>query len=101
MATNPVSFCIRIILPKGFQPEKDHIFILRNHENERLMTQMEEVTIPIPDEDDWEEVVLMILRYPLASTKKWIVENEKEVRNWEFGADKTIYLCSELKVVAI
>jgi hypothetical protein len=41
-------------------------------------------------ENDWEEVVLLISRYSLASTKKWIVENEKEVRNWESGADKKI-----------
>jgi hypothetical protein len=101
MATVPVTICIRIILPEGFQPEKDHIFILRNHENERLMAKIEEVKTPIPGEDDWEEVVLLISRYPLASTKQWIVENEKEVRNWESGSDKTIYLRNELKVVAI
>jgi hypothetical protein len=52
------------------------------------------------EEKKW-NVVLQISRYPLASTKEWIDENEKEILNWECGADKTICLIGELKVVAI
>jgi hypothetical protein len=87
-------------LPKAsFQPKDEHIFMLCNHENERLMTKMEETKTR--DWNEWEEVALLISRYPLGSTKQWIVENEKEILNWDFGAEKTIYLSNELKVVAI
>jgi hypothetical protein len=45
---------------------------------------------------------LFISRYPLASTTKWIEENEKEVLAWDFAdTDRAIYLTKELKVVAI
>jgi hypothetical protein len=53
---------------------------------------------------DLEEWEILISRYPLESTKKWIVENEIEILNWEFSAKKngrTIYLSQELKVVPI
>jgi hypothetical protein len=90
MATDPVSFFIRINFPKAFQLQED-ICLDNGKTNERLLIKMGK---------KW-EVVLQISRYPLASTKKWIEENEKEVLNWEFGADKTIYLSGELRVVAI
>jgi hypothetical protein len=102
MATNPVTFFIRINLPKAsFQPEEEHIFILRNHENEILMTKMEEANTP--DWEEWEEVALLISRYPLGSTKKWIEENEKEALNWDFRADnnRTISLTDVLKIGGI
>jgi hypothetical protein len=46
---------------------------------------------------------LLIKRHPLESTKKWIVENEKEVLNWDMSAQngRRIYLSKELKVVTI
>jgi hypothetical protein len=100
MATNPVTFFIRIILPEDFQLQ-EAICLDNYKQKERLLTKMEKVKVPIPDEEDWEEIVLLISRYPQASTKKLIEENEKEVLNWEFGADKTIYINEELKVVAI
>jgi hypothetical protein len=64
---------------------------------ERLVTKTEEVD---PKLEKWE---LLIARFPLVSTKKWIVENEKEVLNWDFCGKngRKIYLSNELKVVAI
>jgi hypothetical protein len=97
MATNPVSFFIRIDLPKAFQQLED-ICLDNGKTKERLLTKMDEVEV---QDDDWEVVVLLISRYPLASTKKWIEENEKEVLDWEFSTDKTIHLSDELKVVPI
>jgi hypothetical protein len=91
MATDPATFFIQITLPKAFQPQED-ICLDNGKTKERLLTKMEE--------EKW-KVVLLISRYPLASTKKWIVENEKEVLNWKVGADKTIYFSDELRVVAI
>jgi hypothetical protein len=92
MATNHVTFFIRIILPKSFQPIED-ICLDIDKTKERMQSKRMEET-------KW-GLVLLISRYPLGSTKKWIEQNEKEALNWEFGADKTIYLSSELKVVAI
>jgi hypothetical protein len=98
VATDPITFFIRILLPKAFQHQED--FSLDNDKTkERLVTIMGEAD---PKLKKW-EVVLLISRYPLASTKKWIEENEKEVLNWTFSAQNTrrIYLSKELKVVAI
>jgi hypothetical protein len=53
------------------------------------MTKMEEA-----DLQKWETFVLLIARYPLASTNKWIVG--KAINN-----DKIIYLSKELKVVTV
>jgi hypothetical protein len=63
---------------------------------ERLVTKMEKTGL-----EEWK--MLLISRYPLASTKKWIEENEKEVLNWDFSAEngRTIYLTDEMKVVPI
>jgi hypothetical protein len=96
MAKHPVTFFIRINLPKAYQPQED-ICLVNDKTKERLQTKME----PIPD--DWEEVYLLISRYPLASTKKWIEENEKEVLVYDLNEDKDrrIYLTEELKIVAI
>jgi hypothetical protein len=94
IATDPVSFFIRILLPKNFQPQKD-ICLNNGKTKEILLTKMEEGKVL-----SW-EVFLLISRYPQASSKKWIEENEKEVLNWEFVGDETIYLCKDLKVVGI
>jgi hypothetical protein len=51
-------------------------------------------------EEKW-GISLLISRYPLASTKKWIEENEKEVFNWDLTTARTICLTEELKVVPI
>jgi hypothetical protein len=59
---------------------------------ERLLTKMEE--------EKW-EVVLQISRYPLAATKKWIEENEKEVMDLNSVCRTTILLTEVLKVVPI
>jgi hypothetical protein len=82
MATDPVTFYIRIFLPKTFQPPEG-ICLENDKTKERLLTKMEET--------DPNFKVLQILRYPFASTKKWIVGIE----------GMTIYLKNELKVVAI
>jgi hypothetical protein len=64
------------------------------------MTKMEEAKVM--KEEGEEEVVLLISRYPRASTKKWIEENENEVLAWEFGEeDKKIQLSDELEIVPI
>jgi hypothetical protein len=92
-ATDSVSYFIRINLPKAFKPLED-ICLDNDKTKERLLTKMKE--------EKW-EVVLLISRYPLASTKKWIVENEKEVSNWDLStvSRRTICLNQELKIVAI
>jgi hypothetical protein len=84
MATDPVTFLIRIDLPKAFQPQED-ICLDNGKTKERLEIIMEE--------EKW-DVVLLISRCPLGSTKKWIEENEKEVLAWDFGAgnSRKIYL---------
>jgi hypothetical protein len=99
MATDPVSFFIRIRLPKALQPLED-ICLDNGKTKERLLTKMEEVEV---QEEEWEEVVLLISRCPLGSTKKWIEENEKEVLDFYFCDyhEKTIYLSQGLKVVPI
>jgi hypothetical protein len=88
MATNPVSFLIRILLPKAFQPRED-ICLDNGKTKERLLTKME--TVDPSFEND--QVRLQISRSPLASTNKWIVGKEYY--------EKIIYLSNELKVVAV
>jgi hypothetical protein len=95
MATDPATFFIRITLPENFQPQ-EVISLDNDKTKERLVIKMEKAYL-----EEWE---ILISRYPQESTKKWIVENEIEVLNWEFSATKngrTIYLSQELKVVAI
>jgi hypothetical protein len=101
MATDLATFFIRIDLSKAFQHQED--ICLDNHKTkERLEIKMQESR-----EQDYEEfeVVLLISRYPLTSTKKWIVANEKEVLDFDFslGNDnyRTIDLSEGLKVVPI
>jgi hypothetical protein len=95
MATDPVSFFIQIVLPKAFPPQAG-ICVDNGKTKERLMTKMEEAKV---QEEEWK--VLLISRYPLGSTKKWIEENEKDVLAWDFRIynEKTIYLSEESKVV--
>jgi hypothetical protein len=93
MATDPATFFIRINLPDGgFQLEED-ICLDNGKTKERLLTKMEKT---------W-EVVLQISRYPLASSKNWIVANEKEILNWYLSSvsRRTICLTKELEVVPI
>jgi hypothetical protein len=71
MATDPVTFFIRIDLPKTFQPQ-EAICLDNGKTNERLVTEMEKAN---PNGD---KCVLLISRYPLASKKNLIV-NRKEV----------------------
>jgi hypothetical protein len=101
MAINPVSFFIRILLPKAFQQLED-ICLDNEKTKERVLTKMEEATM---QEKKWQGVMLLISRYPLASTKKWIVANEKEVLNLDFfegyAHRRIIYLSDELNVVQI
>jgi hypothetical protein len=103
MATDPVTFFLRINLPKAFQP-LEAICLDNGKTKERLLAKMEKAkTWERREEDhcDWESV-LLISRYPLASTKQWIVENEKEVLNWYFAnTDRAIFLIEGMKVVAI
>jgi hypothetical protein len=96
MATDPICFFIRILLEKDLQP-LGGICLDNGKTKERLLTKMEEAKVL----DNWR--VLRISRYPLASNKKWIEENEKEVLNWDFSEENcsTIYLSRELKVVPI
>jgi hypothetical protein len=95
MATDPVSFFIRIKLQKALQP-REAICLDNGKTKERLlMTKMEEARVQDKECD-------LISRCPLGSTKKWIEENEKEVLAWDFRTnDRTIYLSDELNVVPI
>jgi hypothetical protein len=97
MATDPFTFFIQIILPEAFQPLED-ICLDNGKTKERLQSKMEKVVLKYSD-----GVVLLISRYPLGSTKKWIEENEKEILTWVYSATngRTIYLSDELKVVPI
>jgi hypothetical protein len=85
-------------VPKAFQPIQE-ICLENEKTKERLLTRMDKAKAPDPDLDEWEEVVLLISRYPLASNKKWIVENEKDALKWDFSGYRTIYLSEDLKVV--
>jgi hypothetical protein len=83
MATNPVTFFIRINLSEHFQLQED-ICLDNDKTNERLLIKTKVVNVPDFDDDNLKEVVLLISRSPLASTKKWILANEKEILNWDF-----------------
>jgi hypothetical protein len=94
MATDPVTFFIRINMPKAFPP-LDNICLDNGKTKDRLLTKMEKAKV---QDKDWEEVVLLISRYPLASAKKWIEEKEKEVLAWDSNAQNgIIYLSEELE----
>jgi hypothetical protein len=95
MATDPVTFFIRIILPKASRPQKG-ISVDNGKTNERLLTRMEDAEFLA-----WDEVLMLISRYPQASTKEWIDENEKEVLEWFLIDDRKICLTKELKIVSI
>jgi hypothetical protein len=100
MATHPATFFIRIDLAESFQPHKD-ICLDNDKTEEKLLTKTEVIDLPDWD-DDLKEVLLLISRYPRASTKKWIMANEKEVFNWDYGNnDRTISLSEGLEVVPI
>jgi hypothetical protein len=86
MATDPVTFFIRILLPITFQPQED-ICLDNGKTKERLLTKMENWHL------NSEKNELLISRYPLATRKKWSVGNEIY--------QKSIYLTEELKFVAI
>jgi hypothetical protein len=88
MATHPVSFLIRIILPKAFQPRED-ICLDNGKTKERLLTKMEKVDPSLEND----KVRLQISRHPLTSTNKWIVGKEYH--------EKIIFLSKELKFVPI
>jgi hypothetical protein len=88
MATHPVSFLIRIILPKAFQPRED-ICLDNGKTKERLLTKMEKVDPSF----EKNKVRLQISRHPLASMNKWIVGKEYY--------EKIIILSKELKFVPI
>jgi hypothetical protein len=98
MATHPVTFFIRIDLPKAFQPQGD-ICLDNDKTKERLRTKIEEAECL----EDRKEVYLVISRHPLAASKKWIMGIEKIVLAWNFSADnhRILHLSKELKVVAI
>jgi hypothetical protein len=79
MATDPVTFFVRIDLPQHFQLAEGTC-LDNDKTEERLLTKTEVVNVAV-----WEDKlnVLLISRYPRTSTKKWIVANEKEVFNWD------------------
>jgi hypothetical protein len=83
-------------LPKAFQPLAA-ICLDHDKTKEKFVTKMEEAEFL----EDWEEVFLLISRYPQTSTKRWIEENEKEVFDWYVSDDKTIRLTEELKIGSI
>jgi hypothetical protein len=90
-------------LPNDFHSQED-ICLDNGNTNEKLMAKMEESTGPYsdgyPDKED--EVVLLISRYPLDSTKRWIDENEKEVLEWNFfELSRTVYLSHHLEIGAM
>jgi hypothetical protein len=88
MATDPVTFLIRIVLPKAFQP-LEAICLDNSKTKERFQTEIEKVD-PNLEKD---KLILQISRYRLASTNKW--SRGKEI------SEKKIYLSDELKVVPI
>jgi hypothetical protein len=88
MATDPVTFFIKIVLPNTFQPQEG-ICLDNNKTNERLMTKMGKGHSNL---EKCEKIVLWISRNPLES-KIWI--GAKDLYQ------KRIYLTKELKVVAI
>jgi hypothetical protein len=90
MAADPVTFFIRINLRKSFQPQED-ICLDNGKTKERLATKMKDVKMVSPNLGEWQELVLLISRYPLASIKKWIVENEKKVFTLDFNENKNIF----------
>jgi hypothetical protein len=94
MATHPATFLICIFLPKAFRPQED-LCLDNDKTKERLLTKMEE-----SDFVEW-KVVLLISRYPQASTKKWIEENEKDVLILNLNETRRIYLSDNLEVAAI
>jgi hypothetical protein len=90
MATDPVSFFIRIRLPKAFRL-LEAICLDNGKTKERFQTEMVEAG---PKLQKAGKIPFLIKRHPLASTNEWI----------DFGKEyheKTIYLTKELKVVAI
>jgi hypothetical protein len=102
MASDPATFFIRIFLQTDFQLPEDICFCLDNDKtDERLLTKTE--VVPVPDyNDDSKKVMLLISRYPRASTNKWIVANEKEVCNFgDTNTNRKIWLSDALKGVAI
>jgi hypothetical protein len=101
MATHPIPFfiCIRISCTEAFQSQGD-ICLKNGQTNERFMTKLAKAA---PDQDyfneDGVEDALLISRHPIAATKQWIDEMEKEVLDWKFNKQKrTIYLYDELTV---
>jgi hypothetical protein len=88
MATDSISFLIRIVLPEAFQP-LEAICLDNGKSKDRLLTKMEK-TDPKLEKD---KIILHISRHPLAATKKWIVGKQY--------FEKRISLCKELKIVAI
>jgi hypothetical protein len=91
MATDPVTFFIRIILPKAFQPAEGGICLVNGKTKERLLTKMEKAD---PILEKIEKIELLVSRYPLASAGKEFIVGEGMF-------EKTIYLTKELKGVAI
>jgi hypothetical protein len=89
MATDPISFFIRVILPKSFQPRED-ISLENDKTEERFQTKVEKSDLKFIKD----KLMLQISRYPLASTKNWIVLGTEYY-------EKTIYLTDELKFVPI
>jgi hypothetical protein len=103
VATDPATFLIHIHfnLLKDFQLHED-ICLDNDKTNERLLIKTEVVNVLDLGRCKEKEVMLLISRYPRASTKKWIVANEKEVFNWDFrNTARIISLSEELKVVPI
>jgi hypothetical protein len=98
MATHPIPFfiCIRISCPEAFHSQVD-ICLKNDKTNERFMTKLAKTT---PEPDYLEEDVLLISRHPIAATKQWIDEMEKEVLDWNFSKvqKRTISLDDELTV---
>jgi hypothetical protein len=105
-ATHPIPFfiCIRIDCPEDFQSQVD-ICLKNGQTNELFMTKLGKAA-PDPhvfyDEDEGckEEDVLLISRHPIAATKQWIDEMEKDVLDWNIYKmqKRTIYLKGSLEV---
>jgi hypothetical protein len=105
MATHPIPFfiCIHISRLETFQFQSQVDICLKNGQtNERFMTKLGKVApdSDFYDEDAEKEDALLISRNPIAATKQWIDEMEKEVLDWNFNKTqkRTISLDDELKV---
>jgi hypothetical protein len=90
MATNPVSFFIRVYMAKEyFDLEKEDIEMSceNGKTKEKLLTKLQDMKVkPIKlGGEKTKRVLLLISRYPMGAGKQWIEENEREALDFDFS----------------